>query len=164
MADVIYREQPFWLSQRAALAVVAASLVAGAVGFFLSAAVFVGGLLGTVVGVALLGAARYGRITLTDGRLTVGRDRLAVADIDPGFGVVPAADVLDQSTMESLELGWSARRGSVRIFGGAYGRPKNGSTWLALRPRASDEIWVFATRRPDELQPLLTREVHRLSR
>lgn len=164
MADVIYREQPFWLSQRAALAVSAASLVAGAVGFFFSAAVFVVGLLGTVVGIALVGAARYGRITLTGERLTVGRDRLAVADIDPEFGVVRAADVLDESTLASVELGWSARRGSVRVFGGAYGRPKNGSTWLALRPRASDEIWVLATRRPDELEPLLTREVYRLSR
>jgi len=102
-------------------------------------------LVGFIVAVMISSTGRYFKISLDNNRLNIGRDSVELSDLDPAFGVRPAEDVLDDSMLASLEVGVSSKRGDLRIMGGGWGRPGNGSKFVVVRDR-QDGLHVIATR------------------
>lgn len=151
-SGVVYEEYPLPGGRRKALISIVglfligvALLVAGRLALLAVTALSIA----VIALIVLLSAERYRRIQLYQDRLVVGRDTLMLALLDRGHGTLLGTDVLDDSTRSSLEIGFSNRRGDIRIMGGAYGRMANGSKWVVLRQLSGQRV-VVASRKPDE--------------
>ena len=101
----------------------------------------------------------YSKVQLTTNELIVGRDRLDVSSLDPAYGVRQGEEALPDRVRASLEIGFSSKRGDLKILGGAWGRPSTGTKWLVVQDRGGQQ-YVIASRHPDQLtealQSLLT--------
>ncbi|MDH4280250.1 MAG: DUF3093 family protein [Acidimicrobiia bacterium] len=107
-----------------------------------------------VGGVLLLSLWLYSTVRLTTEELSVGRDRLDVSSLDPVYGIRRGEDALPDQVRASLEIGFSSRRGDLRILGGAWGRPATGTEWLVVQDRNGSQ-YVIASRHPQRLSDAL---------
>lgn len=157
---VVYEENAVPGGNRTVLAVIGASslalliaLVFGLAWLGWPAAIIL--LVGSVL---LLSLQRYSGIRVTQQELSVGRDTVALASLDAGFGVRRGENELPDEIRASLEVGLSSKRGDLNILGGAWGRPKTGSTWLVVQERTGQRH-VISSRNADAmtaaLNPLL---------
>ena len=106
---------------------------------------YAAGLVIVIGGISMWSLRRYSSLQVTPDELRVGRDRLALADLDPNFGVRRGEDELTDGVRASLEVGLSSRRGDLNILGGSFGRPKTGSAWLVVQERNGQQH-VIASR------------------
>lgn len=126
-------------------------------GFFLSVFLFLAGFVLSMILLTLWSMSRYSSIRVNTTDLKVGKDTLLLRKIDYNFGIRNAEEILPPNIIGSLEAGISSKRqrGSLRIMGGGYSRPKNGSRWIVIKQIGSDTTLAIATRKREELMSVL---------
>lgn len=129
-------------------------------GFFTSAIIMIIGMLGFFVVITIWSIGYYSAVTVTEEGITVGKDAIHFTEINKTFGVQEATAVLSPQQLETLEVGLKSTREGIRILGGAYGRPKTGAKWLAIKKEGdSTTVFVFSTRHREEVRDIVQKMI-----
>lgn len=138
--------------------VLVVSVVLVATGFFANVILFAVGLLGVSLMFPLVFSfGRYSQILLSDDRLVVGQDTVAIDDLDAESGARPPEQALTPRQRQQLDVITPRRyqKSDVAMLGGSWARP--GGTELVVIKRKNGRLEGIATRHRDELMDALNR-------
>lgn len=155
--EVIHREfhSLLWMATTLAVVAVTSITVAVARAFPARGGLVVAGIVALFVAYFAHGIHRMNRITLTDDRLTVGRESFERADLDGLFGVQPSV-LLDVDEEEQVTSQFPLPpHDDIRVAGGGWGR-RAGTRMVLVRETETQDLLAIFSRRPQELDQHLS--------